>query len=1231
MNNVTKGFGVSAAADGLRAFASHYDGRRFVGRSDDLAALDAWLGSDAQTMLIVAPAGRGKSALLWHWVQAVADVVWVPISVRFNTARSDTVRGLLSSKLAAIGATKGGDWIDMAQRRAPVVVVLDGLDECVDEGILEDLRDLPEGVRMVAAARELVDRDAHGWAATLGWTGEILELGGLDRVGVSELVGDVGSDALNQIVGLSDGDPLTATLLAGAARGDGGFDRWWESDELDTELLTALARAVAPVPPNLLAVVLEREPDEVMRALHDARRFLVTNAAGAVSFAHPRLGYTFEERLDAAQVERVDRQWWDAIEPLATRLDELEPATRAYALQSRMTHANRSGASAATLAQMITRDWLEAWEAFEGGKTGFIADVHMAWGAIERELDAGWSDELCVEQNRLCAIRTALSSIDRAVSPRTHAAAVRVGVRSQRAAVAAVSAIEGEYQRNEAVKALIQEFDDHGFDLLLYGLQPFRGDALPVREIAERLLDAGLTEEAQGWILEDKRTRRRAIIELIDRFVDPEPFRAAVREDLANLDGLGRQWTAECYATSATVFDDDERDEWIARAASCIDEVGDENLFWDSYEGTSDTRLILAEALIDAGYHERAEGWLSRVWDNPIPFSEGANGISTHAVRVWAKLGEHPERLMERVYEHNLATWVLWRAELADRAAALDAIGEMNGPELVEVLEDGDVEMCERAARRAVELLDAHIAAPNEYGPAYALYMRGAEALGLAARYIDPVDRAAVLRRAWDVLRQHHRPITLAHTWMAVLGLLAATEREARRGVADEVMTYAMSQEVRIGFPALCDFGSWWDAFDDGHREYVLHALGQKRLGRPNEWIHELVELGDLGTARTALNLAINQGTPDNLATVAKVPELWPEIAERALGLFEVGEFTAWPLSKIIEHAPTRDQGEQLASRAWDARFEDIARLGCAGAMLAALPEARAEEVGSRLFGQGLTKFVNGRHLPPRARVQWFERQLADAEDLMDRAYAFLNFVDAEFDGPQVEELRCSVLDEAIATLGAEDERLDVLELLVAHLDAERAPKVAAALYERGSVAAALTHRLTELGLPELAEDVELSGLDELRARLQTATSVDDVVDAITLERRAVTYPWVVGIIAERGLADDWARHLTTLVDPSVRIVAWNLVWDDVSEEARGELRDAVNRTIEEERWDARTGRWGLIERLNLDSAREHWRQEMRVLRRRKTFFLPSAYARPLGLAQRFAAGYASVVRWFTK
>ncbi len=84
-----------AAVGGFELFLREYVGRPgepvpFGGREADLTSLDSWL-ADVETpyALLVAPAGRGKSALIARWcvdvaAQERASVVLVPVSIRFQ-------------------------------------------------------------------------------------------------------------------------------------------------------------------------------------------------------------------------------------------------------------------------------------------------------------------------------------------------------------------------------------------------------------------------------------------------------------------------------------------------------------------------------------------------------------------------------------------------------------------------------------------------------------------------------------------------------------------------------------------------------------------------------------------------------------------------------------------------------------------------------------------------------------------------------------------------------------------------------------------------------------------------------------------------------------------------------------------------------------------------------------------------------------------------------------------
>ena len=89
----------------------------FGGRDEDVALLDAWVDDETAPprYLLTAPAGRGKSALLVRWLQHLKDqgrvgqdmpgswdLVFVPISIRFETHRPDIFYEALAARLAEI-------------------------------------------------------------------------------------------------------------------------------------------------------------------------------------------------------------------------------------------------------------------------------------------------------------------------------------------------------------------------------------------------------------------------------------------------------------------------------------------------------------------------------------------------------------------------------------------------------------------------------------------------------------------------------------------------------------------------------------------------------------------------------------------------------------------------------------------------------------------------------------------------------------------------------------------------------------------------------------------------------------------------------------------------------------------------------------------------------------------------------------------------------------------------
>jgi hypothetical protein len=88
----------------------------FGGRNRELADLDSWLTDDQapSRLLLTAPAGRGKSALLVHWVTSLHVrnitndsergwyVAFVPISIRKSTNLPSVFYQALAKRLADI-------------------------------------------------------------------------------------------------------------------------------------------------------------------------------------------------------------------------------------------------------------------------------------------------------------------------------------------------------------------------------------------------------------------------------------------------------------------------------------------------------------------------------------------------------------------------------------------------------------------------------------------------------------------------------------------------------------------------------------------------------------------------------------------------------------------------------------------------------------------------------------------------------------------------------------------------------------------------------------------------------------------------------------------------------------------------------------------------------------------------------------------------------------------------
>lgn len=301
----------------VRNFLAEYLGNvqhpvPFGGRVSECEQLDAWLADpqEAAYLLLAAPAGRGKSALLLHWCQSVlarrdVAIAYFPVSIRFRTNLAGVAFPALAALLAYLHGEKvpvdpnlseeiwRGLLVDYLKRPLPdgrsLLLVLDGVDEAADwsAGSAFFPQDPRPGLRIVLSARYLAnDAGANDWLRRLAWTrpglARTLELYPLDRPGLASVLVQMGFpldalgirvDIVSELYRLSEGDPLLARLYVDNLweRGDavirmqpedlrairpglvGYFERWWNDQRALWGNNASQREEVAQVVLNILA------------------------------------------------------------------------------------------------------------------------------------------------------------------------------------------------------------------------------------------------------------------------------------------------------------------------------------------------------------------------------------------------------------------------------------------------------------------------------------------------------------------------------------------------------------------------------------------------------------------------------------------------------------------------------------------------------------------------------------------------------------------------------------------------------------------------------------------------------------------------------------------------------------------------------------------------------------------------------------------------------------------
>jgi hypothetical protein len=223
----------------------------FGGRDTELSQLDDFLTQDERPFaLLLAPTGRGKTALLIHWIARIQQirpewrVIFAPISIRYQTASEQAILGLLAYSLAEIhndleqfrsydqsSISLRAIVADYLRRSLPenahLLVVIDGLDEAIGWTITRELfpHSPDSHLKLVVAARELAHSTRSSWHHNLGFAPRRtcnLTLKGLNKAAVRDILQFMGSpldtlatdiNVLSEIERLSQGDPVIVRLL----------------------------------------------------------------------------------------------------------------------------------------------------------------------------------------------------------------------------------------------------------------------------------------------------------------------------------------------------------------------------------------------------------------------------------------------------------------------------------------------------------------------------------------------------------------------------------------------------------------------------------------------------------------------------------------------------------------------------------------------------------------------------------------------------------------------------------------------------------------------------------------------------------------------------------------------------------------------------------------------------------------------------------------------------------
>lgn len=219
----------------------------FGGRKAEIDLLNNWLIDDnsPKNFLITSPAGRGKTALLLHWLESISldrPICFMPISLRYETNKpkiffeslAAQLAGVLQVKLVASEydpieyyKEKIAEFLEQLEKsKEKVLIVIDGLDEAAGWEVSENLfsNNLNGNLKIIVSARILSDKDSSNWLEQLGWKDkhvQTMEVPLLNLNGVRELLVNIENQLFDksviecyviQLFRLTNGEPLLLSL-----------------------------------------------------------------------------------------------------------------------------------------------------------------------------------------------------------------------------------------------------------------------------------------------------------------------------------------------------------------------------------------------------------------------------------------------------------------------------------------------------------------------------------------------------------------------------------------------------------------------------------------------------------------------------------------------------------------------------------------------------------------------------------------------------------------------------------------------------------------------------------------------------------------------------------------------------------------------------------------------------------------------------------------------------------